>query len=274
MAFTMDSTHMPTPAFLAFQAPDLADADASTREAGCPSPHDDAAMGVLAAHLLEGLHELRQALGRGQDAHGAIRCVAGPASPATVVQRTNRLAADWLACAQAQRLCAVPVELLPLLCTLAHVVQEACDPRIDVRVRVEPDCPPCLADRQALEDAVLHLVGNACAAMPTGGWLRFSAGPCRLDDGRPGIELAVTDSGTGMTPAVAAHATEPFFTTRSQDACWAGLGLAAVAGFSAQSGGCMLLRSAPGTGTTVTLRLPESISGRSSMMIGTPPWRR
>jgi signal transduction histidine kinase len=62
-----------------------------------------------------------------------------------------------------------------------------------------------------------------------------------------------------MTPEVAAHAMEPFFTTRTQDA-WAGLGLAAVAGFSAQSGGCLLLRSAPGNGTTVTLQLPSSVA--------------
>jgi signal transduction histidine kinase len=231
------------------------------REAGRPSAHDEIAMGVLAAHVLEGLHELLQGLGRRQDTQGAIRGVAGLASPAAVVQRTNRLAADWLACAQAQRLCAAPVELLPLLCTLAHGVQEARYPRIDASVRVAPDCPPCLVDRQALEEALLHLVGNACAAMPTGGRLRFSAESCRLGDGRSCIELAVSDSGTGMTPEVAVHATEPFFTTRTEDA-WAGLGLAAVAGFSAQSGGCMLLRSAPGNGTTVTLRLPGSVACR------------
>jgi signal transduction histidine kinase len=248
---------MPTPASLAIQAPALADAAFRTREAGHPSARGDIAMGILAAHTLEGLHELLQGLRDGQDAHGAFRGVAGLALPAAVVQRTNRLASDWLASVQAQRLSAAPVELLPLLCTLAHVVYEACGPRIDVGVRVESDCPPCLADRQALEEALLHLVRNACAAMPLAGRLRFLAGPCRLDDGRSGIELAVSDSGTGMAPEVAAYATEPFFTTRTDDA-WAGLGLAAVAGFSVQSGGCMLLRSAPGSGTTVTLRLPES----------------
>ncbi len=248
---------MPTPASLAVQPSAAADATFGMREAGRPSARDDIAMGVLAAHLLEGRHELLQGLGRWQDTPGSVRGVAGLASPAAVVQRTNRLAADWLACARAQRLCAAPVELLPLLCTLAHVVHEARHPHVDVSVRVEPDCPPCLVDRQALEAALLHLVGNACAAMPMGGRLRFSAEACRLHDGRSCIELAVSDSGTGMTPEVAAHATEPFFTTRPQDA-WAGLGLAAVVGFSVQSGGSLELRSAPGSGTTVTLLLPES----------------
>jgi signal transduction histidine kinase len=263
MAFQTALTSMSTPASLAIQAPALADAAFGMREAGRPSARDEIAMGVLAAHMLEGLHELLQGLGRWQDTHGAIKGVAGLASPAAVVQRTNRLAADWLACSQAQRLCAAPVEPLPLLCTLAHVVHEMHYPRIDASVRVEPDCPPCLVDRQALEEALLHLVGNACAAMPMGGRLRFSAEACRLDDGRSFIELAVSDSGTGMTPEVAAHATKPFFTTRTQDA-WAGLGLAAVAGFSVQSGGCMQLRSAPGSGTMVTLRLPEAVGGTRS----------
>ncbi|TCZ53887.1 ATP-binding protein [Roseicella aquatilis] len=69
------------------------------------------------------------------------------------------------------------------------------------------------------------------------------------------LRLSVTDDGSGMTPAVLARVTEPFFTTKPKGK-GTGLGLAMARGFAEQSGGALAIESAPGRGTTVSLWLP------------------
>ena len=71
------------------------------------------------------------------------------------------------------------------------------------------------------------------------------------------VLLRITDTGTGMDPAIAERAFEPFFTTKDEDES-AGLGLTAVHGFAAQAGGGAWLESEPGHGTTVTVALPAA----------------
>ena len=70
------------------------------------------------------------------------------------------------------------------------------------------------------------------------------------------LHLRVTDTGSGMTPDVAAKAFEPFFTTKPMGQ-GTGLGLSMIYGFARQSGGQLRLRSIPGEGTTVCLYLPR-----------------
>jgi CheY-like chemotaxis protein len=70
------------------------------------------------------------------------------------------------------------------------------------------------------------------------------------------ITLAVTDTGVGMTPVVAAQALQPFFTTKERGN-GSGLGLSMVYGFVKQSGGYLMIDSKPGEGTSVTLYLPR-----------------
>ncbi|WP_343228844.1 response regulator [Sphingobium sp. D43FB] len=70
------------------------------------------------------------------------------------------------------------------------------------------------------------------------------------------ISLCVTDTGTGMTPEIAAKAFDPFFTTKPLGQ-GTGLGLSMIHGFVRQSGGQVRLYSEPGEGSTLCLYLPR-----------------
>ena len=105
--------------------------------------------------------------------------------------------------------------------------------------------------------------------MPEGGRLTVETANCHLDDRysrlHPGVPagqyvlVAVTDTGTGMTPEVIAKAFDPFFTTKDVGK-GTGLGLSQVFGFVKQSGGHVKIYSEPGHGTTVKVYLPRYYS--------------
>jgi CheY-like chemotaxis protein len=122
------------------------------------------------------------------------------------------------------------------------------------------------ADPSQIENAILNLAVNARDAMPDGGKLTIETANCHLDDDYAArhaelpagqyVMIAVTDTGTGMPPDVAAKAFDPFFTTKPVDK-GTGLGLSQVFGFVKQSGGHVKIYSEVGQGTTVRIYMPR-----------------
>jgi PAS domain S-box-containing protein len=131
----------------------------------------------------------------------------------------------------------------------------------DIRLEVVPGpaVPPVRADRAQLRQVILNLAANARDAMPRGG--RLSIAVTEAAGERPSgasVVLRVTDTGVGMSEQVQQHLFEPFFTTKERSER-GGLGLAAVYGIVAQSGGAIDVDSAPGQGTTVSIALPAVV---------------
>lgn len=106
----------------------------------------------------------------------------------------------------------------------------------------------------ALTQAVFNLVqnaGDALKGLPPG-IVTVAIRPCG-----PEVMVRVSDTGPGMNAEVQQRCMEPFFTTKARGIS-TGLGLALVYGLVQEAGGVVELASAPGQGTTFTLRLPRA----------------
>ncbi|MCL4215111.1 MAG: response regulator [Gemmatimonadales bacterium] len=121
-----------------------------------------------------------------------------------------------------------------------------------VRLATDLDAtlPPVEGDPGQLSQVILNLVLNARDAMPKGGEILVRT------HARPGWSvLEVVDTGEGMDEATRARIFEPFFTTKKVGK-GTGLGLATVYGIVTALGGSIDVRSAPGQGSTFSIRLP------------------
>lgn len=130
--------------------------------------------------------------------------------------------------------------------------------RLDLDVSAAPLW--VLADASQLEQVIVNLVLNARDAMSPGGTLAITAGAAdaaaerHRASGRV-ARVTVTDTGSGIDPAILERMYEPYVTSKSSDK-HSGLGLAVVRGVVEQLGGAIGVTTAPGTGTTFTIDLP------------------
>jgi two-component system sensor kinase FixL len=121
--------------------------------------------------------------------------------------------------------------------------------QIQVRLREDGPLPRVSFDPKQIRQVLINLFKNAVEAMPRGGELVVTT---RVTGAN--VEVGVTDTGEGMAPEVAANIFTPYFTTKEKGT---GLGLA-ICNFivKEQHGGCIMVESTPGQGSTFTIQLP------------------
>jgi signal transduction histidine kinase len=135
------------------------------------------------------------------------------------------------------------------------VLDKAQAGQVTMETKLPEKFPLVFADRLRLKQALLNLLSNAVKFTPPGGRIDMTAR--LLPDG--GAVITVADTGIGMRAADIALALEPFrqidnaLTRRTEGT---GLGLPLTKALIEMHGGSLQIRSEPGRGTQVDLRLP------------------
>ncbi|CAN7318720.1 CHASE3 domain-containing protein [Mesorhizobium sp. LjRoot246] len=180
--------------------------------------------------------------------------------------RAANLTARLLAFSRQQPLAPQIVDANRLLTGMSDLIRRALGETIRIETVLAGGLWKTHADPSQIENAILNLAVNARDAMGDSGKLTIETANSHLDDSYAAthadvaagqyVMIAVTDTGSGMAPDVAAKAFEPFFTTKPVDK-GTGLGLSQVFGFVKQSGGHVKIYSEPGNGTTIKIYLPR-----------------
>ena len=166
------------------------------------------------------------------------------------------------------------VNLNQLITNVENLMHRVIGEQVEVVSLLSPVLAPVQIDPAQFETAILNLAINSRDAMAGGGRITIETQNVLVDQQRiandpeitpgPYVMIAVSDSGTGMSPAVLSRAFDPFFTTKEAGK-GSGLGLSQVYGFAKTAGGHVMIYSELGIGTTVKVYLPQS-SGRPILL--------
>ena len=153
-----------------------------------------------------------------------------------------------------------------LLRDIANFIQQTFPKTVHLELDIPNDLWTVRGNPTQLHQVLLNLCVNARDAMPKGGALRLRAANRRLDaatDGSAGqrtvagsyLMLEVSDTGSGIPPAILDRIWDPFFTTKDEGK-GTGLGLSTVRGIVNGHGGFVRVESAMGEGTSFRIYLP------------------
>jgi PAS domain S-box-containing protein len=123
---------------------------------------------------------------------------------------------------------------------------------ITVQLNLEPNLPQVLADPDAIRRALANLIDNAAEAMQ-GSLLRVLSVSSSLSEDGTAVELAVADTGHGLTDEIRERLFLPFYSTKHRGT---GLGLSIAAKIVQEHGGLIRAESNVPKGARFLLRLP------------------
>lgn len=132
------------------------------------------------------------------------------------------------------------------------IVHQSLFHNIEIMSDLDPELPQIIGDPGQLQQVFTNLLLNAADALNGQGKITITS---RSAPGRDGVVLTLTDTGPGVPPEIKDKIFEPFFTTKPPGK-GTGLGLSIVYGVLQRHGGSIEVESAPGGGTTFTVKLP------------------
>ncbi len=146
----------------------------------------------------------------------------------------------------------------PRVCDLNRVAEEALAlfagriEGISVEWDLEPGLPPVLADPEGIRRALANLIDNAAEAMQ-GSLLRVLGIRTSLSEDNASVEVAISDTGHGLTDDIRERLFLPFYSTKSRGT---GLGLSIAAKIVQDHGGSLRAEGNSPKGARFLLRLP------------------
>jgi len=115
--------------------------------------------------------------------------------------------------------------------------------------------PKVSVDGNQIKEVFINIFINAADAMKDGGTITLTTTAGTGKNGQPCVEVAITDTGTGIPEEILENVFDPFFTTK-RDSGGTGLGLSVTKGIIDRHHGSIVINSKVGAGTTVTITLP------------------
>jgi len=195
-------------------------------------------------------------------------------------ERAGTLVRQLLAFSRRQVLQPKLVDLNSIVLGLDKLLRRLMDEGIQMSTIPGKNIGTIKADPAQIEQVIMNLVVNARDAMPNGGRLTVETANVDLDAAYAGdhatvmagryVMLAVSDTGTGMSPETVAHIFEPFYTTK-ESGRGTGLGLSTVYGIVKQSGGYIWVYSEPGRGSSFKVYLPRVEQAPEALPVVTTP---
>jgi PAS domain S-box-containing protein len=159
----------------------------------------------------------------------------------------------------------IPVNLVRVLREIQSLVRDTFPKNVRFEFNPSPSVWKVTGDHAQLHQVFTNLCMNARDAMPNGGLLKIGIENFVVDevyagmnpDSKPGLYIVVnlTDSGTGIPPAIRDRIFDPFFTTK-EIGMGTGLGLSTTLAIVKSHGGFIHFDSEMGRGTTFKVYLP------------------
>lgn len=119
----------------------------------------------------------------------------------------------------------------------------------------DDDLPTLTLDRNQFQSVLINMIINALDATPSAGKIEIQTNKADHDD-ESGVEIRITDNGSGIAPEHMDQLFDPFFTTKAVGK-GTGLGLAVSAGIIQRHGGTIDVKSKLESGTIFTIWLPS-----------------
>ena len=189
--------------------------------------------------------------------------------------RGAELVRQLLAFARQQTLRPQLIDVGAVIEALATLLRRLLGTAVTLELDLRTESWPVRVDPGQLEQVIVNLAVNARDAMPAGGTLRITTRAILAADvpalgysvmpASDFLEIAVSDSGTGIPKELGAKIFEPFFTTKEAGK-GTGLGLSTVYGIVKQTGGFVFNDTAALGGTVFSLYFP-----RADGILETPP---
>lgn len=159
-----------------------------------------------------------------------------------------------------------PMEMVPILKEGLKLLRASIPATIDIREELYAESAIISADPTQIQQVIINLCANAAHAMrERGGLLVVGLSHENVEAGMTSpvhglgagryVKLTVTDTGSGIDPAIMERIFDPFFTTKKAGE-GTGLGLSVVYGIVRSHGGAIDISSKQGEGTTVKVYFP------------------
>lgn len=186
----------------------------------------------------------------------------------TSSQRSADISNQLLAFARKGKIKSVGIDIHSVLSRQASLFNRTIDKKIRVKMELSAEKHVISGDPGQIDNALLNLAINARDAMPNGGMLTLATTNSTLQkefcskseyDITAGdyVQISVSDTGEGIEDSIKNNIFEPFFTQKEKGI---GLGLSAVYGTITEHKGAIAIDTKVGSGTTITIYLPVSLS--------------